>query len=51
MDTAFRLAVAAVLLGAALAKIRARREFVRGLEAYGVPGPRPPGRLGARRHG
>jgi hypothetical protein len=38
MDTAFRLAVAAVLLGAALAKIRARREFVRGLEAYGVPG-------------
>jgi thiol-disulfide isomerase/thioredoxin len=39
MDTAFRLAVAALLLGAALAKIRARREFVRGLEAYGVPGP------------
>jgi len=38
METAFRLAVAAVLLGAALAKIRARREFVRGLEAYGVPG-------------
>jgi len=38
MDTAFRLAVAAVLLGAALAKIRARREFIRGLEAYGVPG-------------
>jgi uncharacterized membrane protein YphA (DoxX/SURF4 family) len=38
MDTAFRLAVAAVLLGAALAKIRARLEFVRGLEAYGVPG-------------
>jgi uncharacterized membrane protein YphA (DoxX/SURF4 family) len=38
MDTAFRLAVAAVLLGAALAKIRARREFVRGLEAYGVSG-------------
>jgi methylamine utilization protein MauE len=42
MDTAFRLAVAAVLLGAALAKIRARREFVRGLEAYGVPGPARP---------
>lgn len=38
MDTAFRLAVATVLLGAALAKIRARREFIRGLEAYGVPG-------------
>ncbi len=38
MDTAFRLAVAAVLLGAALTKIRGRREFVRGLEAYGVPG-------------
>ena len=38
MDTAFRLAVAAVLLGAALAKIRARREFIRGLEAYGVRG-------------
>ena len=38
MDTAFRLAVAAVLLGAAVAKIRARRDFVRGLEAYAVPG-------------
>ncbi|HYM63957.1 MAG TPA: MauE/DoxX family redox-associated membrane protein [Gaiellaceae bacterium] len=37
MDTAFSLAVAAVLLGAALAKIRARREFIRGLEAYGLP--------------
>ena len=38
MDTAFRLAVAAVLLVAALAKIRARREFTHALEAYGVPG-------------
>jgi hypothetical protein len=38
MDTASRLAVAAVLLVAALAKIRARREFAHGLEAYGVPG-------------
>jgi methylamine utilization protein MauE len=37
MDTAFRLAVAAMLLGAALAKFRARRDFIRGLEAYGVP--------------
>jgi len=37
MDTAFRLAVAAVLLAAALAKIRARRDFIRGLESYGVP--------------
>jgi uncharacterized membrane protein YphA (DoxX/SURF4 family) len=38
MDTALRLAVAAVLLGAAFAKIRARREFISGLRAYGVPG-------------